>query len=385
MVAAVRRSGGGTGAAPSATRSRNSAPRSRRAAGAGGSTSSPGGCRRARARTGRRRPVRALRSAARGRSGARRPRWRGGSRRRARESGSQSARRAPSGRHGRGCASGTTPASETSPRVGLIADVPERADGMRSEPAVSVPVAAGTIRAARAAAEPPLEPPAERSSAHGFPTWSVVPPIANSCVCRWPSRMAPSAESRAQPRCRRSGCPPGRGSIRSAACLDRVEVLQPDRDTAERLGAPPAASWLVRPGRGREGVLLVDPHPGVDRAGIAVVGVGCRPARGSAPGDASTSSREESVTARRASDARRLRGRLGRSPLDHLTSDVGTRTSPCYTRLRMAHRTTPPFRADHVGSLLRPPALLQARRTTPPGASTATGYVRSRTRRSARP
>jgi methionine synthase II (cobalamin-independent) len=27
----------------------------------------------------------------------------------------------------------------------------------------------------------------------------------------------------------------------------------------------------------------------------------------------------------------------------------------------MAHRTTPPFRADHVGSLLRPPALLQAR------------------------
>ncbi len=94
-------------------------------------------------------------------------------------------------------ASGTTPASETSPRVGLIADVPERADGMRSEPAVSVPVAAGTIRAASAAAEPPLEPPAERSSAHGFPTWSVVPPIASSCVCRWPSRMAPEAESRA--------------------------------------------------------------------------------------------------------------------------------------------------------------------------------------------
>jgi 5-methyltetrahydropteroyltriglutamate--homocysteine methyltransferase len=27
----------------------------------------------------------------------------------------------------------------------------------------------------------------------------------------------------------------------------------------------------------------------------------------------------------------------------------------------MAHRTSPPFRADHVGSLLRPPALLQAR------------------------
>jgi 5-methyltetrahydropteroyltriglutamate--homocysteine methyltransferase len=28
----------------------------------------------------------------------------------------------------------------------------------------------------------------------------------------------------------------------------------------------------------------------------------------------------------------------------------------------MPERTTPPFRADHVGSLLRPPALLDARR-----------------------
>ena len=64
--------------------------------------------------------------------------------------------------------------------MGLIVDVPQIADGMRSEPAVSVPVAAGTIRAASAAAEPPLEPPADRSSAHGLPTWSVVPPTANS-------------------------------------------------------------------------------------------------------------------------------------------------------------------------------------------------------------
>ena len=58
----------------------------------------------------------------------------------------------------------------TRPRVGLIVDVPHIADGMRSEPAVSVPVAAGTVRAASAAAEPPLEPPGERSSAHGLPT-----------------------------------------------------------------------------------------------------------------------------------------------------------------------------------------------------------------------
>ena len=80
--------------------------------------------------------------------------------------------------------------------MGLIADVPQQADGMRSEPAVSVPVAAGTMRAASAAADPPLEPPAERSRSHGLPTWSVVPPAANSWVCRWPSSTMPAAARR---------------------------------------------------------------------------------------------------------------------------------------------------------------------------------------------
>jgi hypothetical protein len=85
-----------------------------------------------------------------------------------------------------------------SPHVGLIVDVPHSAEGMRSEPAVSVPVAAGTWLDASAAPEPPLEPPAERSSDQGLPTWSVVPPQANSCVCRWPSRTIPSCERFAQ-------------------------------------------------------------------------------------------------------------------------------------------------------------------------------------------
>ncbi len=82
--------------------------------------------------------------------------------------------------------------------MGLIVEVPQRAEGMRSEPHVSVPVAAGTMRAASAAPEPPLDPPGERPSAHGLPVWSVVPPQANSCVCRWPSRIMPSARRRAQ-------------------------------------------------------------------------------------------------------------------------------------------------------------------------------------------
>ena len=74
------------------------------------------------------------------------------------------------------------PSSEIRPWVGLIVLVPQHAEGIRSEPQVSAPSAAGVIRAASAAALPPLDPPATRSGAHGLPTWSVVPPAANSCV-----------------------------------------------------------------------------------------------------------------------------------------------------------------------------------------------------------
>ena len=66
---------------------------------------------------------------------------------------------------------------------------PQRAAGVE-------PRAAGIIRAASAAALPPLEPPATRSSAHGLPTWSVVPPAANSCVWVWPISTMPWSRNR---------------------------------------------------------------------------------------------------------------------------------------------------------------------------------------------
>ena len=47
-------------------------------------------------------------------------------------------------------------------------------------------------------------------------------------------------------------------------------------------------------------------------------------------------------------------------------------------------RTKPPFRADHVGSLLRPPQLLQARKDSRRDGSTPRRCAGSRTRRSAR-
>jgi hypothetical protein len=45
---------------------------------------------------------------------------------------------------------------------------PQNAAGWRMEPPVSVPVAAGTRRAATAAAEPPEEPPGTRFVSQGL-------------------------------------------------------------------------------------------------------------------------------------------------------------------------------------------------------------------------
>src|SRR5467141_3106611 len=66
-------------------------------------------------------------------------------------------------------ASGITPAAPTSPNVGLIELTPQKAAGIRNDPSVSEPVAAGTMRAASAAALPPLDPPVMRAVSQGFP------------------------------------------------------------------------------------------------------------------------------------------------------------------------------------------------------------------------
>ncbi len=66
---------------------------------------------------------------------------------------------------------------------------------------MSEPSASGTIRAATAAADPPLEPPGVRSGAHGFRVgpnaeFSVDDPIANSSQLVFPTMTAPAAMSR---------------------------------------------------------------------------------------------------------------------------------------------------------------------------------------------
>ncbi len=69
------------------------------------------------------------------------------------------------------------------------------------EPPVSEPSASGTIRAATAAADPPLDPPGVRPSDHGLRVgpkaeFSVDDPIANSSQFVFPTMTAPAATSR---------------------------------------------------------------------------------------------------------------------------------------------------------------------------------------------
>ena len=72
---------------------------------------------------------------------------------------------------------------------------------MRIEPPPSLPCASGSIPAATAAAEPPLDPPGVRSRSHGLrvgPVWrgSVVGRIPNSGRFVTPTITNPASRSR---------------------------------------------------------------------------------------------------------------------------------------------------------------------------------------------
>ena len=80
--------------------------------------------------------------------------------------------------------------------------MPHMEAGLRTEPPVSVPSAAGTMPAASATPEPLEEPPGKWLPPHGFTAGGQGrsndgPPMANSCVASLPIRMPPAALSRA--------------------------------------------------------------------------------------------------------------------------------------------------------------------------------------------
>src|SRR5687767_14962098 len=95
----------------------------------------------------------------------------------------------------------TSPQRLTRPYVGFRPTTPQSAAGCRTEPPVSEPMAAGTIRAATAAADPPDDPPATRVVSHGLRVTpnaecSVDEPIANSSRLVLPATANPAARRR---------------------------------------------------------------------------------------------------------------------------------------------------------------------------------------------
>src|SRR5699024_11216558 len=92
---------------------------------------------------------------------------------------------------------GKTPYLLITPYVGRRPVIPHKAAGIRTEPPVSVPIAASAQFAVTAAAEPPLDPPAIRELSQGFfvaPKVGLifVPPNANSCILAF-ARIIPPA------------------------------------------------------------------------------------------------------------------------------------------------------------------------------------------------
>ena len=79
--------------------------------------------------------------------------------------------------------------------------MPVIAAGTRTEPPVSVPIAAGTRPAATATAEPPDDPPGDVSGSHGLRTgpnqeFSLLKPYANSCRPVRATMTAPASSRR---------------------------------------------------------------------------------------------------------------------------------------------------------------------------------------------
>ena len=89
----------------------------------------------------------------------------------------------------------------TRPGVGRMPTTPQKPAGVRRLPPRSDPVASHTSPAARAAADPPEDPPQVRAVSHGLrlspnTSLNVLPPAPNSGVFDLASTTAPRSSSR---------------------------------------------------------------------------------------------------------------------------------------------------------------------------------------------
>jgi hypothetical protein len=104
----------------------------------------------------------------------------------------------------------------------------QKAAGLDSEPPRSLPSAMGSIRLARAAAAPPLLPPADFDRSHGFrvtpnTSLNVYEPVPNSGVLVLPMMIAPAARSCDEPVSR---CRLGARHQRTRPCRESGDVFQ---------------------------------------------------------------------------------------------------------------------------------------------------------------
>ena len=200
---------------------------------------------------------------------------------------------------------------------------------------------------------------------------------------RWPLAGQPGSAGSAATSRRARGCtsscsPTSRWSSCPAASASRAAGR---RCTATRRRALARSAWSVEPGGvihlAREGLTLGDVFRiwGADLA----------------PTACSRSRADPGVGQRRAARRQPRRHRAQR-PRSGRPGPRRGRRDPSLVRLQarpaitasMAQRTRPPFRADHVGSLLRPDRLRDARAAFKAGQATAEELERSRTTRSAR-
>src|SRR5262249_33665257 len=121
--------------------------------------------------------------------------------------------------------------------------MPQSAAGWRMDPPVSEPSASGTIRAATAAADPPLDPPGVRSSAQGLcvgpnAEFSVEDPMANSSQLVLPTTTAPARSRRATAVASYGGTYDSRMRDDAVVATPRVQRLSLSATGTPASGAP---------------------------------------------------------------------------------------------------------------------------------------------------
>gem|GEM_PF-1987448 len=152
---------------------------------------------------------------------------------------------------------GAMPCLGTRPTVGRKPVTPQSAAGTRTEPPVSVPMAAGTSRPPTAAPEPPLLPPGILARSQGFriePVTAllVVIPNASSCIPTLPAITAPADLSLVTSSASSFGCFPARDAVPApqpsptASMLSLSAIGIPKRGSRSPAAIRPSATRASR-------------------------------------------------------------------------------------------------------------------------------------------